>query len=73
MDVLVIAIEGYEASLEALSIRNLSKVQPVRVYLFSQHSIVDNMPKCPLGIGVVLEPPRDGLKERSVEPMVCAG
>ena len=73
MDVPVIAIEGYEASLEALSIRNLSKVQPVRVNLFSQHSIVDNMPKCQLGIGVVLDPPRDGLKERSVEPMVCAG
>ena len=64
MDVPVIAIEGYEAFLEALSIRNLSKGQPVRVNLFSQHSIVDNMPKCQLGIEFVLDPPRDGLKER---------
>ena len=64
LDVPVIAIEGDEASLEALSARNLSKVQPVRVNLFSQHSIVDSLPECQPGIGVVLDPPRDGLKER---------
>ena len=64
MDVPIIAIEGDETSLEALSARNLSKVQPVRVNLFSKHSIFDNMPKCQSGIGVVLDPPRDGLKER---------
>ena len=64
VDVPIIAIEGDETSLEALSARNLSKVQPVRVNLFSKHSIFDNMPKCQSGIGVVLDPPRDGLKER---------
>ena len=64
LDVSVIAIEGDEVSLEALSARNLSKVQPVRVNLFSQHSIVDSLPECQPGIGVVLDPPRDGLKER---------
>jgi 23S rRNA (uracil1939-C5)-methyltransferase len=51
-------------SLDALSARNLSKVKPVRVNLFSKHSIVDDMPNCQFGIGVVLDPPRDGLKER---------
>lgn len=64
VDVPIIAIEGDETSLEALSARNLSKVQPVRINLFSQHSIVDNMPESQPGIGVVLDPPRDGLKER---------
>ena len=64
VDVPIIAIEGDETSLEALSACNLSKVQPVRVNLFSKHSIFDNMPKCQSGIGVVLDPPRDGLKER---------
>ena len=64
VDVPVIAIEGDEISLKALSARNLSKVQPVRVNLFSKNSISDNMPKCQSGIGVVLDPPRDGLKER---------
>ena len=60
----VVAIEADEMSLEALSARNLSKVQPVAVNLFSKHSIVDDMPKCQSGLGVVLDPPRDGLKER---------
>ncbi len=60
----VVAIEGDETSLEALSARNLSKVQPVAVNLFSKHSIIDDMPKCQSGLGVVLDPPRDGLKER---------
>ena len=64
VDVPVIAIEGDEMSLDALSARNLSKVKPVRVNLFSKHSIVDDMPNCQSGIGVVLDPPRDGLKER---------
>ena len=64
MDVSVIAIEGDDMSLDALSARNLSKVKPVRVNLFSKHSIGDNMPNCQSGIGVVLDPPRDGLKER---------
>ena len=64
VDVPIIAIEGDETSLAALSARNLSKVKPVRVNLFSRHSIFDNMPKCQSGIGVVLDPPRDGLKER---------
>ena len=64
VDVPIIAIEGDETCLEALSARNLSKVQPVRINLFSQHSIVDNMPESQPGIGVVLDPPRDGLKER---------
>jgi 23S rRNA (uracil1939-C5)-methyltransferase len=64
VDVPIIAIEGDETSLEALSARNLSNVQPVWVNLFSQHSIVDNMPESQPGIGVVLDPPRDGLKER---------
>ena len=64
VDVPIIAIEGDETCLEALSARNLSKVQPVRINLFSQHSIVDNMPEARPGIGVVLDPPRDGLKER---------
>ena len=64
VDVPVIAIEGDEMSLDALSARNLSKVKPVRINLFSEHSIVDDMPNCQSGIGVVLDPPRDGLKER---------
>ena len=64
LDIPIIAIEGDDTSLEALSARNLSKVQPVRVNLFSQHSIADNMPECQPDIGVVLDPPRDGLKER---------
>ncbi|MEC7992848.1 MAG: class I SAM-dependent RNA methyltransferase [Pseudomonadota bacterium] len=64
VDVPVIAIEGDEMSLDVLSARNLSKVKPVRVNLFSRHSIVDGMPNCQSGIGVVLDPPRDGLKER---------
>ncbi len=64
VDVPVIAIEGDEISLDALSACNLSKVKPVRVNLFSRHSIVDDMPNCQSGIGVVLDPPRDGLKER---------
>ncbi len=64
VDVPVIAIEGDEMSLDVLSARNLSKVKPVRVNLFSRHSIVDDMPNCQSGIGVVLDPPRDGLKER---------
>ena len=64
VDVPVIAIEGDEMSLDALSARNLSKVKPVRINLFSEHSIVDSMPNCQSGIGVVLDPPRDGLKER---------
>ena len=64
VDVPVIAIEGDEMSLDALSARNLCKVQPVRVNLFSKHSIGDNMPICQSDIGVVLDPPRDGLKER---------
>ena len=63
-DVPIIAIEGAETSIQALSARNLPKVQPVRVNLFSKHRIVDNMPKCQPDIGVVLDPPRDGLKER---------
>ena len=64
LNVPVIAIEGDEVSLEALSACNLSKVRPVRVNLFSQHSIVHSLPECQPGIGVVLDPPRDGLKER---------
>ena len=64
LDVPVVAIEGDEMSLEALSARNLSKVKPERVNLFSKHSIVDDMPNCQSDIGVVLDPPRDGLKER---------
>ena len=60
----VIAIEGDEMSLDALSARNLCKVKPVRVNLFSKHSIGDDMPICQSDIGVVLDPPRDGLKER---------
>tara|TARA_B100000123_G_C25696750_1_gene413434 strand:- start:250 stop:1128 length:879 start_codon:yes stop_codon:yes gene_type:complete len=64
VDVPVVAIEGDEMSLDVLSARNLSKVKPVRVNLFSRHSIVDDMPNCQSGIGVVLDPPRDGLKER---------
>ena len=64
VDVPVIAIEGVDMSLDTLSARNLSKVKPVRVNLFSKHSIGDNMPNCQSGIGVVLDPPRDGLKER---------
>ena len=64
VDVPVIAIEGDDVSLDALSARNLSKVKPVRVNLFSKHSIGDNMPICQSDIGVVLDPPRDGLKER---------
>ena len=64
VDVPVIAIEGDDMSLDTLSARNLSKVKPVRVNLFSKHSIGDNMPNCQSGIGVVLDPPRDGLKER---------
>jgi len=64
VNVPVIAMEGDEMSLDALSARNLSKVQPVRVNLFSRHSIGDDMPICQSGIGVVLDPPRDGLKER---------
>ncbi len=64
VDVPVIAIEGDEMSLDVLSERNLSKVKPVRVNLFSRHCIVDDMPNCQSGIGVVLDPPRDGLKER---------
>ena len=64
VDVPVIAIEGDEMSLDALSARNLSKVKPVRVNLFSKHSIGDDMPNCQSDIGVVLDPPRDGLKER---------
>ena len=64
LDVPVIAIEGDEKSLEALSARNLSNVQATRVNLFSQHSIGDDMPICQSDIGVVLDPPRDGLKER---------
>ena len=64
VDVPVIAIEGDEMSLDALSALNLSKVKPVGINLFSEHSIVDDMPNCQSGIGVVLDPPRDGLKER---------
>ena len=64
VDVPVIAIEGDEMSLDALSARNLSKVKPVRVNLFSKHSIGDDMPITQSDIGVVLDPPRDGLKER---------
>jgi 23S rRNA (uracil1939-C5)-methyltransferase len=64
LDVPIIAIEGDEMSLEALSAHNLSNVQAARVNLFSQHSISDNMPESQPGIGVVLDPPRDGLKER---------
>ena len=64
VDLPVIAIEGDEMSLDALSARNLSKVKPVRVNLFSKHSIGDDMPICQSDIGVVLDPPRDGLKER---------
>ncbi len=64
VDVPIIAIEGDETSLQALSARNPCKVQPVRVNLFSKHSIFDNVPKCQSGIGVVLDPPRDGIKER---------
>ena len=64
VDVPVIAIEGDEMSLGALSARNLSKVKPVRVNLYSRHSIVEDMPNCQSAIGVVLDPPRDGLKER---------
>ena len=60
----VIAIEGDEMSLDALSARSLCKVKPVQVNLFSKHSIGDNMPICQSDIGVVLDPPRDGLKER---------
>ena len=64
VDVPVIAVEGDEMSLDALSARNLCKVKPVRVNLFSKHSIGDDMPICQSDIGVVLDPPRDGLKER---------
>ena len=64
VDVPVIAIEGDEMSLDALSALNLSKVKPVGINLFSEHSIVDDMPNCQSGIGVVLDPPRDGLTER---------
>lgn len=64
MDVPIIAIEGDEISLEALSARVLPNVQPTRVNLFSQLSISENMPESQLEIGVVLDPPRDGLKER---------
>ena len=64
VDAPVIAIEGDEMSLDALSARNLSKVKPVRVNLCSKHSIGDDMPICQSDIGVVLDPPRDGLKER---------
>ena len=64
MDVPVIAIEGDEMSLDALSALNLSNVQAARVNLFSRHSISDNLPQSQPRIGIVLDPPRDGLKER---------
>ena len=52
VDVPVIAIEGDEMSLDTLSARNLSKVKPVRVNLFSKHSIGDNMPICQSDMGL---------------------
>jgi len=64
VDVPVIAIEGDEMSLDALSALNLSNVQAARVNLFSRHSISDNLPQSQPRIGIVLDPPRDGLKER---------
>ena len=64
MDVHTIVIEGDEMSFKALSARNLSKAQPARVILFSQHSIVYNMPDSQRDIRMVQDPPRDGLKER---------
>ena len=64
VDVPLIAIEGDEMSLDALSALNLSNVQAARVNLFSRHSISDNLPQSQPRIGIVLDPPRDGLKER---------
>lgn len=63
-DATIVAVEGDTASLQALGDRELSQVQTLRVNLFSKAEIQNYLPNPPQKLGVVLDPPRDGLKER---------
>jgi 23S rRNA (uracil1939-C5)-methyltransferase len=57
-------VEGDELALEHLSSLGLQNVTPHRSNLFSAADIEALIAALPDGNGVVLDPPRDGLKER---------
>ena len=60
----ITAVEGDELALEHLSFLGLQNVTPHRSNLFSAADIEALIATLPDGNGVVLDPPRDGLKER---------
>jgi len=60
----ITAVEGDELALEQLSFLRLQNVTPHRGNLFSAADIEALIAAQPDGNGVVLDPPRDGLKER---------
>ena len=60
----VVAVEGDEAALEALATRNIASVTTERVNLFDDRQIRALISALPSINGVVLDPPRDGLKAR---------
>lgn len=69
----ITAVEGDELSLEHLSFLGLQNVTPHRSNLFSAADIEALIAALPDGNGVVLDPPRDGLKEReALAPLFSA-
>jgi 23S rRNA (uracil1939-C5)-methyltransferase len=60
----VIAVEADALSIDQLTARALPNVRPLRVNLFSEPSITSHLPVAEHEIGIVMDPPRDGLKER---------
>lgn len=69
----ITAVEGDELALEHLSFLGLQNVTPHRGNLFSTADIEALIAALPDGNGVVLDPPRDGLKEReALAPLFSA-
>lgn len=61
----IVALEGDDASIAALTARGLRGVTGVRANLFSESDIRTLVPNVNGRLGVVMDPPREGLKERA--------
>ena len=61
----IVAVEGDDVSIAKLTAQGLRGVTGVRANLFSESDIRTLMPKINGRLGVVMDPPREGLKERA--------
>ncbi|MBT5557291.1 MAG: class I SAM-dependent RNA methyltransferase [Halieaceae bacterium] len=61
----IVAVEGDDASIAQLTAQGLRGVTGIRANLFSESDIRTLVPNVNGRLGVVLDPPREGLKERA--------